>query len=159
MKISIIVAVSANNVIGAQGKIPWDIPQDMKHFKSKTVGHHVLMGRATQQSIGKPLKDRTNLVLSRDTEYRPEGYVVFDNLHAAIDYARNNGEQELMIIGGEQIYALALPIAETIYMTLIKKEYEGDTHFPKLDDSWTVNSKEPHEGNPDYEFRRYERRV
>ncbi|MBI3397398.1 dihydrofolate reductase, partial [Candidatus Woesebacteria bacterium] len=119
MKISIVVAVSKNGFIGKDGKIPWKVPDELAYFRKITNGHHVVMGRITQQSLGRPLKGRVNLVLSTKEGYEPEGFIVFSNFKDAINFAKEHGEEELMIIGGEKVYEIALPLAERIYMSVI----------------------------------------
>lgn len=160
MKISIIVAVSENNVIGCNGKIPWHIPEDLGHFKELTLSHHILMGRKTFESIGRPLPGRINLVVSSNLKYKPEGVSVFSTTHEAIEHAKYFGERELMVIGGESIYKEVLPMADTIYLTKIGKRYEGNVRFPEINkEDWSVISSELHSNNPDFEFQHLERRF
>lgn len=145
MKISIIVAVSKNNVIGNNGKIPWHISKDLKRFKEITTNHHILMGRKTFESIGKVLPERTNLILTSDKKYKVKGAFVFDNPKDALDFAKKNKEKELMIIGGEKVYEYFLPHAEKIYLTKILKNYKGDAFFPKINPKeWKIVSIEKH---------------
>ncbi len=166
MKISIVVAVSQNNVIGNEGKLPWqNISSDMRRFRKITEDHHVLMGRKTFDSIidviGRPLPKRTSLVLSRQKLSLPEGCFSFNDFESAVNFARSRGEEELMVIGGQQIYKHAIERADRIYLTRVLGEYEGDTFFPKLnEDTWCVLQHEIHSGNsePSYEFRRLERK-
>ncbi len=160
MKLSIVVALANNNVIGKDGKLPWNIPEDKKRFKKITEGHCVLMGRETHDSIGGPLPARTNLILTRDKTLQKEGCVVLHTLRDAVKYAIQNGEQELMVIGGEQIYRLTLPLVEKIYMTKILQDFEGDTFFPQIDEtSWKEISREEfHDEKIPFEFRTLERR-
>lgn len=160
MKLSIVVALANNNVIGKDNKLPWDIPEDKRRFKKLTEGHCVLMGRETHASIGKPLPARTNLVLTRDKKLQKEGCVILHTLQGAIKYATGNGEQELMVIGGEQIYRLTLPLVEKIYMTKILQDFEGDTFFPPIDETdWKEISREEfHNEKIPFEFRTLERR-
>ena len=145
MNISIIVAVSENNVIGNQGTLPWHLPKDMAYFKRTTMGHHVLMGRKNYESIPhkfRPLPGRTNLVLSRSAEFQANGVHGFQKIEEAISFARNRGESELFIIGGAEIYALALPLADRLYLTRILAVTTGDTFFPPLDfANWKLNSQ------------------
>lgn len=159
MKISIIVAVSENNVIGKDGKIPWHIPEDLKHFKEITMGHHIMMGRNTFESIGHPLPGRVNLVISSNPLYSPEGVSVFRSIEEAVVFAKTAGEDELIVIGGESIYKSMLPLADTIYLTKVSKSCEGNVYFPEINnEEWTTISLESHTENPDFEFRRLERR-
>lgn len=160
MKISIIVAMAEGNVIGSNEKIPWHSREDLKHFKELTTGHHVLMGKNTFNSIGKPLPNRTNMILSRDHNLKIEGTTVFQDLGNAIRFARDRNEQELFIIGGQQVYEFTLPITERIYETLVLEKHEGDTFFPLLTEiKWSETSRETHmELNPPIIFRSLERR-
>lgn len=142
MKISIIVATTEKGVIGDKEKLPWHVPQDLKRFRRLTLGHHILMGRKTFESIGRPLVKRISLVISRDRSFRPEGVHVFGNLNKAIAFAKKAGEKELMVIGGAQIYAQMLPKTEKIYQTVILKDFEGDAFFPEPNENdWRQTSK------------------
>ncbi len=154
MKISIIVAVSKNNVIGQGKKLLWHISPDMKHFRKITMGHHILMGKTTFESIGMPLPGRTNIILSSDRDFKVPGAFVFQNEEDAIKFAKKRGEEELMIIGGGTIYKLFFPSVDKIYLTKVLKEYKGDVKFPKIDmEDWQVSTKEPHpESDPPFEF-------
>lgn len=160
MKISIIVATAENNVIGNNGKIPWHSSEDLKHFKELTTGHHILMGKKTLESMGKPLPNRTNIILSRDHNLKIEGATVFQDLGDAIRFAQERKEGELFIIGGQQIYEFSLPIAEKIYQTLVLEKHNGDTYFPELtENKWRETSREEHlDLNPPIIFRNLERR-
>lgn len=129
MTLSIIVAMAKNRVIGNKGKIPWHLSEDLKRFKQITMGHPVLMGRKTFESIGKPLPGRTNIVISRNEKFRSPGITVARSLQEAV---KRSGEGEAFVIGGAKIYTLALPIAGKIYLTLIEKDFEGDTFFPEV---------------------------
>lgn len=142
MKVSMIVAASANNVIGAGGGLPWHLSEDLRHFKKITMGKPMIMGRATFESIGKALPGRRSLVLSRQAGYRPQGAEVAASPEAALELA---GEaEEVMIIGGGSIYALFLPMTDRIYMTRVHANVEGDTFFPNLDENeWRIVSSEP----------------
>lgn len=131
MKISLILAISRNNVIGNNNKLPWRLKDDLLNFKRITEGHHVVMGRKTFDSIGKPLKGRTNMVLSKSNKDldKINDVFSFDNIEDCIKFAKENNETELFIIGGAQIYDLFLPLASTIYMTKVMTVIEGDTKF------------------------------
>lgn len=158
MKISIVVAVSDNGVIGKEGKIPWYIPEDLKHFRRLTLGHHVLMGRKTFESIGKPLPERTNLVLTKIPSYKAEGAYVFDTIEGAVKFAEENGEKELMVIGGAEVYREMLPVTETIYMTRVCGIWEGETFFPKFDlRIWRETEREVSSSNVPFSIRKLER--
>lgn len=160
MRTSIIVAATEDNVIGNKGKIPWHSKEDLKHFRELTTDHHILMGKNTFESIGKPLRNRTNIILSRNRNLKIEGATIFQDLGAAIKFAQERNEQELFIIGGQQVYEFALPIAEKIYQTLVLEKHEGDTFFPNLlDNGWKETSREEHlDLNPPIIFRNLERR-
>lgn len=132
MRISAIVAMAQNRVIGRQGQLPWRLPEDLKHFKALTLGHPIIMGRKTYESIGRPLPGRQNIVISRRANYEAHGVEVADSLEKALTLCQK-GSDEVFIIGGAEIYAAALPRTDRIYLTWIKKEIEGDTYFPNFD--------------------------
>lgn len=139
MKISIIVAASENRVIGVNNDLPWHLPDDMKHFVKTTKGHHILMGRKNLESFGKLLPKRTNILLTRDKGYKFEGAKIFHNLQDAIQFAEANNEEELMVIGGGEIYKQCLPFADTIYYTKVHTTIKGDVFFPELDlKDWNI---------------------
>lgn len=160
MKLSIVVAMAANGIIGRDNRLPWHLPADLQHFKQTTMGKPILMGRKTYESIGRPLPGRTNIVITRDSQYRAAGCVVVNSIDAALEAA---GEQdEIMIIGGADFYRQVLPQADTIYLTLVHESFEGDTRFPDLHDAdWreversdhAADSRNPH----DYSFIRLDR--
>lgn len=131
MTVSIIVAMSENRVIGNEGRIPWHIPEDTRWFKEKTLGHTVIMGRKTFESIGRPLPGRKNIIISRKPDYTAKGAEVFHSLEQALE-STGEPDDELFIIGGEKIYRQALGATDRIYLTLINRRYEGDTTFPQL---------------------------
>ena len=131
MRITLVVAVSENGVIGRDAGLPWHLPADLRHFKRITLGHPILMGRRTHESIGRPLPGRTNLILSRDPDFFSPGCTVVPNWAQALEAAGDSAE--LMVIGGEAIYRLALPRADRIYLTRIHARVEGDAHFPDLE--------------------------
>lgn len=133
--LSIIVAIGENNVIGKNNDLIWHLPRDMKHFKDTTTGHYIIMGRKTFESNGRSLPNRTNVVISRDENYKAEGCVVVHSLQDAIQEAEN--DPEVFIIGGGKIYAQAMQIADRIYLTKIHHSFEGDTFFPEVNmDEW-----------------------
>ena len=123
--------MARNRTIGINNTLPWRIPEDMKHFKALTMGHHIVMGRKTYDSIGKPLPGRTTVVVTRDRGLRIDGCVVAHSLGEAI--AACAGDEEIFIVGGAEIYAQALPLADTLYVTEIQQDVEGDAHFPEFD--------------------------
>ena len=136
--ISMIVAVARNGVIGHANDLIWHISEDLRRFKAITTGHPVIMGRKTFESIGRPLPGRTNVVISRNENFRPEGCLVVDSFEKAV--AMFPPDEEAFVIGGAQVYAQALPIADRLYLTEI--DYEGDTRFPDWDRSaWTLSSE------------------
>ncbi|HTX05117.1 MAG TPA: dihydrofolate reductase [Steroidobacteraceae bacterium] len=129
--ISLVVAMAENGAIGRDNALPWRLPDDLKRFKALTMGKHLLMGRKTYESIGRPLPGRTNLVLTRDRDWRAEGVVVVRSLGQALSCARD--AEELVAIGGAEIYRLLMPFARRIYLTLVHGEFAGDTFFPDFD--------------------------
>jgi dihydrofolate reductase len=132
--IALIVAVAENGVIGRDGKLPWRIPEDMKWFRERTAGRPLIMGRKTWESFPKrPLPGRTNIVITRDASYKAEGAVVVTSLPAALDVAYGEAPEEIMVIGGAEIYRAALPLVRRIYLTSVHGEIEGDTLFPPID--------------------------
>jgi len=133
MKISIIVAMDANGVIGRDNELPWHLPADLQHFKKTTMGKPILMGRKTHESIGRPLPGRTNIVITRDTGYQTEGCVVVNSIDDALQAAGD--ENEIMVIGGAEFYRQVLPRTDTIYLTRIHEAFTGDTFFPELNDA------------------------
>jgi dihydrofolate reductase len=146
MKVSIIVAVAENNIIGKRNSLPWYLPADLKHFKEITLGHHILMGQNTYASIGKPLPGRTTIILSNKTDYKQVGCVVVNTPDEAIKTAEKSGEKELMICGGGQVYKAFLPFADKIYLTKVHHKFDGDIYFPEINmKKWKVVSRESHE--------------
>jgi dihydrofolate reductase len=135
--ISLIVAVAENAVIGKGGELPWHIPADLKHFKELTMGKPMIMGRKTYESIGKPLPGRTSIVITRRADFAPGGVVVVNTWAEAIDAAKDtlkgSTADEIMVIGGAEIYGLALADANRLYLTEILEPIEGDTVFPNID--------------------------
>lgn len=131
-KISIIVAIAGKKrVIGKKGGMAWYIPEELKRFKSITMNHPIIMGRKTHESIGKALKGRTNIIITRDENYKAEGCLVVTSLDEALNLAqKQEGSDEIFIIGGGQIYQEAINMADKLYLTYIDKEIEGDVFFP-----------------------------
>ena len=126
----LVAAVAENGVIGAGGKLPWHLPEDMKHFKQLTIGHPVIMGRKTWDSIGKPLPDRPNIVVSRRAGFSAPGARVAASLEGAL--AMCPADAPAFVIGGSEVYRAALPFAAGLVLTRIKRAYEGDAHFPEI---------------------------
>ncbi len=161
MKIVLIAAFAQNRVVGINNALPWHLPEDLKYFKRTTTGKAIIMGRKTYDSIGRPLPNRTNIVISRKSELKIEGVKVVDSLQAAIDLAKEvnfiNGVEEVMVIGGASIYEEALPKADRLYITHVHAEVAGDAYFPEVDLSqWQEVSRDDYvasESNPyDYSF-------
>lgn len=132
MRISFIVAKSENNVIGVNNKLPWHLKDDLQMFKKLTMGHHILMGRKTFESIGKPLPGRMSLVVSTEPRANQDTVLWFNSIFRAIKQAERNGEAELFIIGGEKVFKSALSLCDRIYLTEVKTTIEGDAFFPQL---------------------------
>lgn len=154
MRVTFVVAVSRNGVIGRDNALPWHLPEDLRRFKHLTTGKPVIMGRKTFESIGRPLPNRLNIVISRGSAFRPPGVEVVADLDAALARARDAGMgDEAIIAGGGQIYALALPVADRIHLTEVDLDIDGHTFFPRLDPTeWREVSCERHDGNPSFSF-------
>jgi dihydrofolate reductase len=133
MRVSIVAAISENGVIGRDGGLPWRISSDLRRFKQLTMGHHLVMGRKTFQSIGRTLPGRTTLVLTRNGEFQAPGVIVACDLDEALDYCRGDGE--VFIVGGAEVYRQALPRAQRLYLTEVHARVDGDAFFPQLDRS------------------------
>lgn len=129
---SIIVAVSQNNVIGKDNQLPWHLPADLQYFKRLTMGHHIIMGRKTYESIGKNLPGRTFIVITKNKEFKAEGCFVVHSLDEALLLAKTRNESEAFIIGGAEIFNLSMGKADKIYLTKICQDFEGDTFFPEF---------------------------
>jgi dihydrofolate reductase len=136
VKISLIVAMSENRVIGVENRLPWHIPEDLQRFKAITSGHPIIMGRKTFDSIGRPLPKRTNLVVTRNRDWRAESVLACGSLPEALDWAsRSPGSDEVFVIGGGEIFREALPLAHRIYLTEVQWPFEGDAFFPAFDEA------------------------
>ena len=142
MKITIVAAIASNNVIGQKNSLPWDIPEDLKRFKQLTSGHTILMGRKTFDSIGRPLPNRRNIVMTKDINYQKEGIeIVFDE-REALNLIKDLN-QEVFIIGGSKIYKLFEPWTTSLMITRVLKDFEGDAFFPDINwNNWQIKSKE-----------------
>ena len=141
--IYLVAAIAANGIIGANGKLPWRLPGELQHFKKLTMGHPLIMGRRTWESLGRPLPGRENIVVTTTPDYQAEGAAVARSLDAAI--ALCLGEPVAFVIGGTQLFAEALPIARGMVLTEIQRDYEGDTVFPPYDRSqWRETQREAH---------------
>jgi len=142
----LVAAVAANGVIGDRGGIPWHIPGEQAHFKAVTLGHTLVMGRATYDSIGRPLPGRTTVVLTRDPDWRADGVVVAPSLGEALRLA-DGFPGDVMVAGGAQVYAEALPVADAQELTSVPLAPEGDTRYPDLDPAeWEETGREHHGG-------------
>ncbi|MDP6977434.1 MAG: dihydrofolate reductase [Myxococcota bacterium] len=163
MKLSILAAVSANGVIGKGGELPWRLPNELAYVKRTTMGHTLLMGRKTYESIGRPLPGRTSIVVTRQADYAPHPEVVVVNDFASgLAAARERGESEVFVFGGESLYAEALPEADRLYLTRVHAEIEGDAFFPAFDENaWKLLEEERHEADERhayaFSFQVYER--
>lgn len=159
-RVSLIAALARNRAIGRDNRMPWRLPEDLKRFKRLTMGHAVIMGRKTFESIGSPLPGRTNIVITRSSDWSRSGCLPVHSLEAALAAVAES--QDAFVIGGAQIYALALPLAQRLYMTEIERDFEGDAFFPEFDRSqWREIARERRvsEGADtfDYAFVEYER--
>ena len=158
-RVYLVAAVAANGVIGTAGKLPWHLPEDLKHFKALTLGHPVIMGRKTWESLGKPLPGRENIVVTRAPGYEAHGASVAGSLEGALAFCA--GEPVAFIIGGGELYAQALPLADGLVLTEIQRDYAGDAYFPRLDRSaWHETQRKPQTGADGlrYDFVLYEKR-
>lgn len=132
-RISVIAALGRNRVIGIENRLPWRLPEDLAHFKALTLNHPILMGRKTFESLGRPLPGRTNIVITRNADYRPDGCLVADSIPAAIALCQD--ADEIFFIGGAELYAQAIPLADRLYLTEVDIEAVGDAWFPVYDKS------------------------
>jgi len=159
--LSLIAAVSENGVIGKDGGLPWRLPDDLRWFMRTTLGHACIMGRGNADTLDKPLRDRRNLVLTRQPDWSREGFEVYHGLDAAL--ATVADDDEPFIIGGEQVYRLALPKVDRMYLTRVHAAVDGDTRFPAVDEAdWSVTDLDHHPADDRHAFaftiRRYDRR-
>ena len=151
MRVSIVVAAAENGVIGAMGRLPWRLPDDQRLFKRLTTGHLIVMGRATFESIGRLLPDRTTVVVSRNPDYAAPGAIIAGGLDEALALARERDEREVFVVGGQSLYDLALPIAHSLYLTRVHAHVEGDVRFPDPadvpDTRWKLVEEQTHEAD------------
>ncbi|MGV8834277.1 MAG: dihydrofolate reductase [Devosia sp.] len=168
VRIAMIVGVAANGVIGNDQTIPWRIPSDMQFFKATTLGKPIIMGRKQYETVGKPLPGRTNIVVTRQQGYQPDGVIVVSSLDNALETARGiaerDGVDEIMIIGGGDIYAQMMDRADRLYISHIALTPEGDVRFPEIDPAvWTVIEQPDVTANPkdsgSYHINVYQRRI
>lgn len=162
MIISAIVATANNLVIGKDNQIPWYLPNDLKWFKKNTLNHHIIMGRNTWVSLGRPLPKRTNVIVTRDVFYAATGALITHSISEALEVAEANGESEAFIIGGGQIYEQTKHLWDKVYLTEVDLDAEGDTFFPEFrDENWVetfCDAQEPDERNKfNYCFKIYEK--
>ena len=153
MNISIIVAITENNIIGWNNEMPWHLPADLKYFRQKTTGHFIVMGRKTFESIGggRPLPNRTSIIITSQQDYKAEGCLIAHSLDEAIAMAE--GQDELFIIGGKQIYDQALSLVNKMYLTRIHTSIDGDTSFPNYDYSqWEMTSYKEYQADEKNEY-------
>lgn len=162
--LSAIVAMAENRVIGKDNKLPWHLPADLKHFKSITTGHPILMGRKTYESIGRPLPNRTNIIMTRDAAYHAAGCIVVTSIEKALEQATVHEAGEIFIIGGAEIYRQLMPHIQRIYLTIVHHQFDGDAYFPELDmDEWKKVENVKHAPDEQniyaYEFVTLERNI
>lgn len=142
-KLSIIVAVAKNRVIGINNTLPWHLPEDLKRFRALTMGHHIIMGRKTYDSLGRLLPGRTTVIVTRNTDYKVEGALIANSLQDAIALCKD--DDEAFLIGGAELYQDGLALSNKLYITEIDLDVEGDAHFPKYSsDEWLEISREAH---------------
>lgn len=158
--ISLIVAMGKNRVIGKDNQMPWHLPADLAYFKKVTTGHPIIMGRKTFQSIGRPLPNRENIILTRDKMFKHDNCTIINCVEEALALAAS---KDIFVIGGAEIYEQFLPFAKKIYITQIHENFSGDTFFPKLTKEWQLQSSQLHSKDEknkyDYEFQLFEKLV
>lgn len=146
-RISAIAALSENNVIGRDNDLPWHISSDLKRVKQLTIGHVLIMGRKTYESIGKPLPNRITIIITRDKEYTVDGAIVVYSLDEALTVGKEKDSEEIFIFGGGQVFKEAMPYVTRLYLTLVHTTIEGDAYFPDYSDFQHILEKEDHEEN------------
>lgn len=149
MSIAIIVAVAENGVIGKDNQLIWRLSSDLKRFKSLTMGHPILMGRKTHESIGKALPGRENIILTRNQDFQAEGCTIIHDLNS---FLKQHKEEKIFVIGGEEIYRLCLAYADEIHLTKVHTQIDGDAFFPELSEEWKEMSKETHSKDDKNEY-------
>ena len=150
-KISLIAAMGKNRELGFGNKLPWHLPDDLKRFKDLTRGHAVIMGRRTFESIGRPLPDRKNIIITRNSDFRAESCDTVGSMEEAIHVAGD--DPEIFVIGGGEIYALGLPYANRMYLTFVDAEFPANAFFPEFDEAqWHVTSEVPHDQDPKHPY-------
>jgi len=157
-ELCIIAAVSENRTIGKDNSLPWRIPADLAHFKELTTGHPIIMGRKTFESIGKPLPDRINIIITSDETFEVPGCIVCHSLGEAVETAKEIEQEKIFIIGGGKVYNAAIGLADKLYLTLVEGEFEGDTFFPDYSNfKRVVSEKAGESGNLRFRFLELER--
>lgn len=158
--VTIIAAIANNNALGINNKLIWHLPEDLKRFKRVTNGHHVIMGRKTFESLGKPLPNRTTIIITRNKNYKANNCIVVNSLDEALKNAKQ--DKNPFILGGAEIYKLAMPIVDKLDLTIVHHEFEADAFFPEIDTSiWKEKSREKFKADEmnkfDYSFVTYEK--
>ncbi len=161
MKLSLIVAMANNRVIGIENRLPWHLPADLQHFKKITMGKPILMGRKTYESIGRPLPGRENIVLTRDKTFKPEGCTIYHSIDEALEATKDY--EEVMVIGGDSFYQQLISKADRLYLTFIDLDIKGDAFFPEYSlDEWIEVESDAFSGTDEtpfsYRFTVWERR-
>lgn len=164
MTISIIVAASENNVIGIENRLPWNLPADLQFFKNTTWGMPIIMGRKTFESMGRPLKGRQNIVITRQKDYTSPGITVVPSIDAAVKAAEEQEVNEIFITGGTEIFLQAFPLVNRIYLTRVHATVQGDAFFPEISSNeWELAHSEPHAADDKhayaFTFERWERKI
>ncbi|MEE9331880.1 MAG: dihydrofolate reductase [Methylophilaceae bacterium] len=150
-QLSIIVAIANDNVIGVNNTLPWHLPEDLKRFKALTMGHHIIMGRKTYESLGRLLPGRTTVIVTRNKQYHVEGAVIANSLEQALDVARV--DEEAFLIGGAELYKIGLPLADKLYVTEVHADFEGDAYLPAFDlTDWRELSRVRHDNEEGMAF-------
>jgi dihydrofolate reductase len=156
INVSFVVAMAQDRVIGRGGELPWRLPRDLKHFRAITWGKPIVMGRKTHESLGRPLPGRTNIILTRRPGFEAPGCVVVGSIGEALDHARATGGDELMVVGGGEVYRDFLPTCSKVHLTLVEGDFQGDTFFPVdllgssdwrtvHEEVWEADEKNPHD--------------
>lgn len=139
--------MSENRVIGKKGVLPWYIPGDLKRFRERTTGHPIIMGRKTYESIGKPLPKRTNIIITRDENYKVDGGIVVNSLEKSLREAQGKETEEIFVIGGGEIFKQSLPLTDRLYLTIVHQKIDGDVYFPEYSEFTKEIFKQDEESN------------
>lgn len=150
MRLSLIAAMASNRAIGLRNTLPWHLPEDLKRFKALTMGHHIVMGRKTYDSIGKLLPGRDTVIVTRNADYAVPGCLAVNSLDAALTVS--HGDDEVFFVGGAELYRQALPIAHRIYLTEIQRVFDGDAFFPEFDKSQWIETARDKQRTMDFEY-------